>query len=224
MLVKTEGIVLNKIDYSDSGIIIKIYTNNFGLQSFLVRGVHRKKSTQRASLFMPLSILEIVFYNKENQEIKIPKEIRLAYPFQSIQINLIKANMAVFIAEMLLKSIRETFPDNRKYEFIKSSILHFDLQEEGIANFHLSFLIKLSNYLGFSITEKCAEEMVNDSSLIQINPILIMLNQNYLALSQINITNNQRRELLQFIINHYQQHIENFGELKSLEVLKQVFE
>ncbi|MFN4233431.1 MAG: DNA repair protein RecO [Bacteroidia bacterium] len=224
MLVKTEGIVLNKIDYTDSGIIVKIYTKNFGLLSFLVRGIHRKKSAQKASLFMPLSILEIVFYNKENQEIKIPKEIRLAYPFHSIQINLIKASMAVFIAEILLKSIRETFPDNRKYDFIKSSILHFDLQEEGFSNFHLSFLIKLSNYLGISITQKYAEENVCDTRFIQINPILALLNQNYLALSQINISNNQRRELLQFIINYYQQHIENFGELKSLEVLKQVFE
>lgn len=241
MLVKTEGIVLNKFDYSDTSLIVKAYTRHYGLQTFLIKGAHRKKSTQKASFFLPLSILEMVFYHKENQEIKKTKEIRLAHAYQSLQSHFLKASMAVFIAEILGKVIRETFPDERKYEFIKNSLLHFDLQEEGIVNFHLSFLFKLSNYLGFSIAEQEIKKFPNNDLIDQrfssygalprqktisfnSEPLLNLLNQSYLTLPEINLTNSQRRELMLVLINSYRQHIENFGEIKSLDVLKQVFE
>jgi DNA repair protein RecO (recombination protein O) len=241
MLVKTEAIVLNKINYSETSIIVKVLTRSHGLQTFLVKGVYRKKSTQKASLFQPLSILEVVFYQKENKEIKIPKEIRLAYAFQSIQSNFLKTSIIIFLAEVLAKAIRETVPDERKYEFIKNSLLHFDLQEEGFVNFHLSFLIKLSNYLGFSIT---TEELEKHSSNRDFpitsfrsenvsshtekkssnNNLLSRLKQNYSSLSQIQISNSERRELLESIINSYRLHIEKFGEVKSLEVFHQIFD
>lgn len=241
MLVKTEGIVLNKFNYSDTSLIVKAYTRHYGLQTFMIKGAHRKKSTQKASLFQPLSILEMVFYHKDNQEIKTPKEIRLAHAYQSLQSHFLKASMAVFIAEILGKAIRETFPDERKYEFIKNSLLHFDLQEEGIVNFHLSFLLKLSNYLGFSIAEQEIENLAQKSHECQEATIngattwfgenksnkglfLALFRQSYLTLPEIKITNSQRRELLQTIIKHYRKHIENFGEVKSLEVFQQVFE
>jgi DNA repair protein RecO (recombination protein O) len=241
MLVKTEAIVLNKINYSETSIIVKVLTRSHGLQTFLVKGVYKKKSTQKASLFQPLSILEIVFYQKENKEIKIPKETRLAYAYQSIQSHFLKASIAVFLAEILGKAIRETFPDERKYEFIKNSLLHFDLQEEGVVNFHLSFLLKLSNYLGFSITdqeiEKLSQNIANNNTSafsgktgsqeikkLSSEPLLALLKQGYLALPKIHISNSQRRELLQGLINYYSLHIENFGDVKSLEVFHQIFD
>jgi DNA repair protein RecO (recombination protein O) len=241
MLVKTEGIVLSRFDYSDTSIIVKIYTRHYGLQTLMIRGAHRKKSTQKASLFQPLSLLEIVFYHKENQEIKTPKEIRLAHAYQSLQNHFLKASISVFIAEILGKVIRETFPDERKYEFIKNSLLHFDLQDEGIVNFHLSFLLKLSNYLGFSITDEEIEKLSpnsvykntsvfsgNNRSLdvksINRESLLALLKQSYLTLPEIQINNLQRREILNDIIKYYRQHIENFGEVKSLDVFQQIFD
>lgn len=241
MLVKTEGIVLSRFDYSDTSIIVKIYTRHYGLQTFMIRGAYRKKSTQKASLFQPLSLLEIVFYHKENQEIKTPKEIRLAHAYQSLQSHFLKASIAVFLAEILGKSIRETFPDERKYEFIKNSLLHFDLQEDGIVNFHLSFLLKLSNYLGFSITDEELEKLSQNSAnsntsaffgntssqetkMLSSKPLLGLLKQGYLSLSEIHIKNSQRREILNGLINYYRQHLENFGEVKSLEIFQQVFD
>ncbi|MFN7012641.1 MAG: DNA repair protein RecO [Bacteroidia bacterium] len=241
MLVKTEGIVLSRFDYSDTSIIVKIYTRHYGLQTFMIRGAHGKKSTQKASLFQPLSLLEIVFYHKENQEIKTPKEIRLAHAYQSLQSHFLKSSIAVFLAEILGKAIRETFPDERKYEFIKNSLLHFDLQDEGTVNFHLLFLLKLSNYLGFSITDKeiaklCPNIASNNSSAfsgknsscgiktLNNEPLLALLKHGYLALPEIQINNIQRREILNSIINYYREHIENFGEVKSLEVFQQIFD
>lgn len=240
MLVKTEGIVLSRFDYSDTSIIVKIYTRHYGLQTLMIRGAHRKKSTQKASLFQPLSLLEIVFYHKENQGIKTPKEIRLAHAYQSLQSHFLKSSIAVFLAEILGKAIRETFPDERKYEFIKNSLLHFDLQEEGIVNFHLSFLLKMSNYLGFSITDEELEKLIQKSAnkntspffgtssketkTLSSEPLLGLLKRSYLALPEIHINSRQRRELLQGIINYYRQHIEKFEEVKSLEVFQQIFD
>ncbi len=237
MLVKTEGIVLSRFDYSDTSIIVKIYTRHYGLQTLMIRGAHRKKSTQKASLFQPLSLLEIVFYHKENQEIKTPKEIRLAHAYQSLQSQFLKASIAVFLAEILGKAIRETFPDERKYEFIKNSLMHLDLQEDGVVNFHLSFLLKLSNYLGFSITEDETEKFYSDiqkdvltnnsnqpAKNFDKNQLQKLLKQGYTILSEIKLNNFERRTLLKLILNYYRLHVENFGEVKSLEVFQQIFD
>lgn len=115
------------------------------------------------------------------------------------------------------------------------------MQDEGIVNFHLSFLLKLSNYLGFSITDEEIEKLSTKISYNNISgfygntntkeiktpysePILALLKQSYLALTEIQINNFQRREILNGIINYYCQHIENFGEVKSLEVFQQIFD
>lgn len=237
MLVKSEGIVLNRFNYSDNSIIVKIFTRNYGLQTFIVKGAFRKKSSQKASIYQPLSILEIVFYNYENKEIKIPKETRISQTYQTLQSNYLKSSIALFLAEILSKVIRETFPDERKYEFIKNSLLHFDLQDEGIVNFHLSFLLKLCNYLGFSLTNHEIDNFYIDfqKKLTEINPYQLhisfnknqfqnLLQQGYTNLSEIKINNLERRTLLDTILNYYERHIENLGNIKSLDILQQVFD
>ena len=73
MIYKTRGIVLRTVDYSDTSLIAKIYTEQFGIQSYLIKGAHRKNASIKANLFQPLALLELVVYKKEKKQLQVLK-------------------------------------------------------------------------------------------------------------------------------------------------------
>ena len=148
MIFKTRGIVFHRIKYSESSIIAKIYTEQFGLCSFLVQGARKKTSAAKANLLQPLSLVELVAYHKETSGLQKMKELKNDHPLISIQNNIVKTTIAIFLSEMLVRSIREETPNKQLFSFLHQSIIFFDKLENPV-NFHLLFLIKLSKFLGF---------------------------------------------------------------------------
>ena len=109
MLHKTKGIVLHFIRYSDTSIIAKIYTEAFGLQSYIVNGVRSKSAKNKIALFQPLTLLDLVVYHKENSTLQRISEMRCAEPYQSIPFKVHKSSIALFTAEILQKTLK--FPE-----------------------------------------------------------------------------------------------------------------
>lgn len=148
MISKTRGIVLHRIKYSESSIIAKIYTEQSGLCSFLVQGARKKTSAVKANLLQPLSLIELVAYHKESTGLQKMKEMKNDHPLTSIQSNFAKTSIALFLSEILLRSIREESPNKPLFSFLHNSLVILD-ELENPANFHLLFLIKLTKFLGF---------------------------------------------------------------------------
>ena len=107
MLHTTKGIVFNHFKYSEKSVIVKIYTEKFGLQSYIINAVRSKKSKNKLAYLQVLSIVEINAYHKENKGLQRIKDIKLSCPFQSIPFNIFKGSIAFFITETLIKSIKE---------------------------------------------------------------------------------------------------------------------
>jgi hypothetical protein len=87
MLQKTKGIVLHSLKYSENSIIVKIYTESFGLVSYLVRSVRSKKSALKTGIFQPLTLLEMVVYHKKNRYFKPSRKLYIvsnSFPFLMI--------------------------------------------------------------------------------------------------------------------------------------------
>jgi DNA repair protein RecO (recombination protein O) len=84
MIYKTRGIVLHRYKYSDSKIISNIYTEKFGLKTYIIFGNTGKKSKMQINLLQPLAILDLNVYNKETGEIQKIKELSINYPFTSM--------------------------------------------------------------------------------------------------------------------------------------------
>jgi len=63
MLLKTKGIVIKQTKFSDSGAIVKIFTEELGVQSFFVKGIAKAKiQNQKTAIFQPLTMLEWLFH------------------------------------------------------------------------------------------------------------------------------------------------------------------
>lgn len=222
MLFKTKGIVLSFIKYKESSIIAKIYTEEFGLQSYIVNGVRSKNSKTRIALFQPLTFLEMVVYHKHSGGLQRISEIKCIYPFQSISIEIHKSAIALFIAEILSKTLKEDYPNPSLFNFLLDSIVMFDIESGNVKNFHLSFLIELSGYLGFlpsSSKDILHSGYVKSASIEEVNFIEQLLQQTN---STITANNSIRRNCLEYLLEFYSYHIENFGTVNSVKILKEV--
>jgi DNA repair protein RecO (recombination protein O) len=226
MLYKTRGVVINYVKYGETSIIVKIFTELFGIQSYIVNGARSKKGNKIA-FYQPLTLLELVVYHKQNAQIFRIAEIRCSDPFTSIPGNHKKSCIAIFITEILNKTLKgETEPD--LFNFIHQSILILENLEDNFENFHLQFLLKLSKYIGFAPeTEKQILEQVGyiplENDVLNEQALLkSLLVSEYNNIIKIN--NRSRRKLLDLLIQYYSLQIENFGEVRSIQVLKELLE
>ncbi len=148
MIYKCLGIVLHRIKYSETSVISKIYTERFGMCSFLVQGARKKNAASKANLLQPLSLVELVAYHKENSGLHKMKELKNDYTFGSLQDNIAKSTIALFLSEMMVRSIVEETPNKPLFNFLYQSVKELD-SIENPTSFHLLFLVKLSKFLGF---------------------------------------------------------------------------
>lgn len=149
MLHSTRGIVLQTIKYSETSLIAKIYTELFGLQSYLIKGIRKQKSKIRPVLFQHLSLVDMIVYHKEKSALQTIKEIQIAFPYKAIPFDIRKSSLALFINELLYKSIREEESNRKLFDFIWSSCVFLDDTTHSINCFHLWFIVHLMAYLGF---------------------------------------------------------------------------
>src|SRR5580658_7988678 len=118
MFHKTKGIVLHTIKYSETSIIAKIYTEKLGLVSYMIKGVRSSKKTSKASLLQPLTLLDMEVSHRENKQLQYIKEFRRDYVYRSIPFDTIKSTVAIFLLELISKSIREQEQNAEMFEFI----------------------------------------------------------------------------------------------------------
>ncbi|MCK3685963.1 DNA repair protein RecO [Maribellus sp. YY47] len=240
MLAATEGIVLHFIKYGESSVIATIFTRDFGRQSFMVNASRSRKSKNKAGLLQPLFLLDLEVYQKQSRDIQRVKELKSSHAYQNIPFDIKKSTQAIFLAEMLYKTIHEQESYPELYDFIKSALLYFDLTEDGWQNFHLYFLFRLTEYFGFlPDTQKTSFESWFDlrkGALVPNEPSHPMFankeaTAELVALSKLKIneladfrlSRSMRETLLSILVDYYQLHFENLGEIKSLKVLKEVF-
>ena len=114
MLYKTHGIVLRFVKYGETSIIATIYTEEFGLRSFIINGVRSSRSKGKIALFEPLSILDLVIYHKEGRNINRLAEVKCLDPLNDLRSNIIKSSMGMFIVEVLNKCIKEETPNEEE--------------------------------------------------------------------------------------------------------------
>lgn len=237
MLKQSKGIVLSFVKYSESSVIARIYTKDFGLQSYMAKGVRSRKSKSKIALFEPLSLVEIIAYHNENKTIHTLKEIRSYYSYQSIPFDEIKRSILFFLDEILINTIKEESSNESLYDWLAHSLTWFDLSEDIALNFHLAFMIQLSRFLGFYPKKggTANHRFFDLESGVFINSIpktpnylneeiTFIFNKLYESsfeeASKLQINSSQRRQIINGLVNYYKIHFPGFKDLKSLGVLK----
>ncbi len=148
MLHQTKGIVFHSLKYSETSVIVKIYTELFGIQSYLIKGLRSSGSKIKPGLFQPMTLLDLVVYHKEKQVLQSIKEVHLALPYQEIPFDIRKSSIALFLNELVYKTIREEEANPDLFEFIWNACLELDATQEPVNCFHLLFSVRFCHFLG----------------------------------------------------------------------------
>ena len=241
MIHKTRGIVLHQLKYSDTSLIVKIYTELLGLQTYLVKGAQSKKSAVRNSYFQPMTLLNLVVYHRKKNELQHLREAEISEPFHSISSDLRKSTIVLFLSEVLMKALNEGEANEEMFTFFSSSLKFLDVQERGIEYFHLFFLARLSLYLGFYPRGNPSREGeyfdLREGSFSANQPLhpdylsrelgvkLFMLSTSKATeIVSFNINRDMRTELLDGILLFFRLHLSGLGSIKSAGILKEVFD
>lgn len=236
MIQETEGIVISSIQFKENSSIVQIYTPNLGLHGFLVSGSGKRGKRFRA-VFQPLSLVELTHYFKEGQNLSRIKEYSLKSPLMDIQMNIIKTTIALFIAELLQKCLREDEPNSGLYTYLNTAIQYLELTDNNLAGFPFIFLVKLTRFLGiephldlqnapfFDLMEaKFVSSPVGHDFCLnsnQINHWKNAIDQGFdYQLTDVN--RQEKDDLLSSIITYFQLHVPGLKELQSKNILKQI--
>ncbi|MFY0605750.1 MAG: DNA repair protein RecO [Cyclobacteriaceae bacterium] len=228
MIVNTKGIVIKYLKYQESSIIAQIFTEKYGFMSFIVNGIRSPKSKRSIAYFQPFSLLDIVGYVKPNREIQRMSEYKYFTPTHQIQQDIRKSSIVLFLTEILSKLLTQEKGEEhqRLFHFLSHSIIILDQLETEIENFHLHFLLKLLPHVGLGAQD--GDEMLEsmdlhmiegDSQLIEFVTAIIKTNYN----DRVGGSGAIRFKALEFLLNYYEHHTSQIGEIKSLKVLHQVF-
>ncbi len=240
---KTKGIVLRTVKYGETSIITTVYTELFGLQSYIVKGVRQssKKNQGKANYFQPASILQMEVYHNELKQLQFVKEFQWENIYNTIFFNVIRNAVAVYIVELLQHCIKQPEANPELFYLTEETLLAVDTSTESIvANIPIYFTLQLSSALGFLIRENFSstnhtldlkegtftnnipthtnyvtgEEVAAIANLISI--------KNIDDLKNIQFNKTQRRQILQYLQTFMTLHVEGFAQLRSIEVLQQI--
>jgi len=242
MFISTRGIVFRQTKFSDSSLVVKIFTEDSGMGSYIIKGARGPKAKIKASLFQPLTILDLVVSNKEKSDLHHIREARVNYPYQSIHRDIRKSSILLFLNELLYKSIQEESANPGLFQYIYEHLILLDQSQENPSIFHLLFAIHLTHFLGFFpqgryIDENTVFDLV-EGHFVQSEPLpeeSFISGKNCAWFSKlltvpphkfntITVPMPYRSDLLEKILRYYHFHLPLSGEFKAHIVLHEVLQ
>ncbi len=241
MIYSTKGIVLRSIKYGETSIIANIFTEVFGIQSYIVNGVRTSGKTSKSHFFQPSSILDLQVYHNELKNLQRIKDLKWAFLYKNILRDVIKNSVALYMVELLQKSINQPETNADLFNFCEDVFLQLDVATNEItANLPLYFSLQLASFLGFGLHDNYSEtnnifnlqegnfseekfaanEHLSAEISFHISQILKAIHPE--DLKEIKINGNIRRTILKNIEYYYSWHIPEFGTMKTLTVLHQI--
>jgi DNA repair protein RecO (recombination protein O) len=243
MNYNTKGIVLRTVNYGETSVIVSIFTELFGLQSYIVNGIRTtsKKAGMQSNLFQPCAILDLVVYHNEQKNLQRIKEYRWSVLYGHIFYDVIKGSVAIFMVELLHKCLKQPEASPELFYFMEDVLMHLDQAKPPVvANFPLFYALNLANFFGFRIPDHYNEEQpfldlqegifvgqapehsfFLEESHSEITAQLLRVMQPE-ELADIKLSVEVRRSLMHSYESYYALHVSEFGHLRSLAVLQEV--
>ena len=277
MLIKTEAIVLHSLKYGESRMIVDLFTRQQGRLSCIVSIPKTSKAKIKKQLFQPLTLIDVESDIRPRVQLQKLRDARLLHTPLTLHLSPAKMAISLFLAEFLYHALRgEQQPDEQLFDYMKHSFLWLDAAHDGYANFHLSFLMHLSRFLGFYPNLESGRLGVSSSGRLGVSSsgrlgvsssgclddkpqtlnlkpqsffdlrescfceapplhadflhpeeaarIHDMMRMDYQNMHLFRMSRTDRNRCLDVMLTYYRLHLPSFPELKSLPVLKELFD
>lgn len=239
MLIKTRGIVFKAKKYSETSVIVDVFTEEKGLRSYIVSGVRSQRPTVSAGLLQPMTPVELVAYHRDDQDLTRLKEVRPHHVFQAIPFDVRRSSVGLFMVEVARNTVQGQEANPALFDFLLHYFVFLDETAQPIANLHLHFMLHLTEFLGFLPGGDFGGETpyfdLQEGSFVPEKPfhhhwlaeagsakfyrlLMLPLEQSH----EVPFEREERRAFLKSLLLFYRLHIENFPPVHSHEVLEEV--
>ena len=236
----TKAIVLRTIRYSDSCLVVSLYTEYYGMVSGMVRISRGAKGRTNGALWQLLNVLEIAISYSADAEMQKIGECSISVPWRDLPYNPVKASVAMFLADMLYHALRGEGENRELFSFLENSLCWFDETTEGVSYFHLLLMIRMTRFLGimpgtegaergmmYDLKNACYCHLVPEHGQYvepkEAELIPVLLDMDYSNMHLLALSNKERRHMLDILLQYYRIHVPAFGKLQSLDVLRELF-
>lgn len=237
MLDKTEGIVLKTTKYSESSIIAKIFTQKYGVLSFMIQGVRTSKNKQKGNLIQPLNILNLEIYLKEQRNLNRIKEHNTNYIYKNLHLDFAKQSVALFAIELISKCVKEHEVNERLFSYLSLFLIELDQETHTIENKPLFFMLETASILGFepslhhilngkyfNLESGRFEDRISSTNTLdeQETNMLKKMMAMYYEKGELKLSHQERKILLEKMLLYFRWHVNDFSDLKSPSILSEV--
>ena len=236
---KARGVVLGTLKYGEKGVIVHMLTDVYGRQSYMIQGVRPTAKGSKMALLQPMFAVEFEGLTSSKMDLHRLKDLVPGMVLQSTPFDVRKSTMALFMAEVLYRLVKESEPGSELFDFVWASVAALDALEEGIANFHLWFLAYLSRPLGFSPDNEYSDgawldirdghftphALIPSAALTPENARILhdMLECDVRYLAEIGLNRVERASFLEAMLKYYSFHLDSINAVESLRIMREVF-
>lgn len=242
---KTRAVILKNVKYGETSLVTLAYTELFGVQHYLFNGIRTqsKKGSTKFAFFQPAAILEMEVYHNEFKQLNRVKEYKWGYLYQTIFSDVLKNAVASYMVELLYKCLKQPEGNSSLFAFIEDCFMALDsCSDKVMANFPIFFSVHLSYFFGFLPRYISAHNLVEGALLFDIEEGVFTNQQLFhnlylekdatiilaeilkvrhaFELDEINTNATTRRKILEMLETYYNLHIQDFGKMKTLPVLR----
>ncbi len=240
MQIKTQAIVLRTVKYGEKQLIVDLLTATQGRVSFLVSVSSSKTARVKKQLFQPLTLLRVEYRFKPNARLQHLQDVGLDVPFASIPFDVVKQSLVLFLTEFLYNATWNEPPNEPLFSYLRSSLLWLDQSKGNLANYHLVLMIHLSRFLGFfpNLTHYRAGCFFDLRDAVfttecpshpdylapqEAQHLGLLTRLSFETMHVLKLTRAQRHRTLNIIVHYYRLHLPQMNEMRSLDVLGELF-
>jgi len=242
MLHNTKGIVLRVTKYGDTSIILTAYTELFGVQQYMVKGVRvtSKKGANKGVFYQPAAILQMEVYHSPMKQLQMVKEVSWDFVYQNVYSDVLRNAVATYIVEVLQQTMQPE-PHPELFYLIEDTFKQLDKGgPQLVGNLPIYFLIHLSQTMGFGLQGKYTTTTsvldVREGQFVEKVPAhpyflegaeaetasSFLQVQFYNDLENIVLSGTQRKKILELFQLSLSWHYKKFSDIKSLPILQEV--
>lgn len=235
MLVKTTGLVLRSVKYGETSMIVDIYCRELGTQSYIVGGVRKPRSKFPASLFQVGNFLNLVVYHHEKPSLKRIKEAGSSLQYKHMLFDIRRSATAIFLVEVLRNALQHCEANRELFDYLEDKFGLLDTVEGSVTPLLFDILLGLSAFLGFfpggdfdpdhpyfDLQEGVFTAQAPPHPAYLSGRPAEALGRLVSGKPPLGLGGDTGRQLLDGLLSYYQLHLDQFRELRSREILREV--
>ena len=235
----SRAFVIRSIKNGETSLIVSCYLEDIGYKTFIVKGVYGSKKPKFSKAhFFPLNIVNINYSYTEGKNMGFIREVKSERLYNSLHVDIQKSSVIIFLSEILNNIFKEETTVNKDlFTFLLNTFSWYD-EVKSCNSFHIKFLIELSRFIGFypninnkndsffNLESGSTSEVQTIGNDIKGNDLKLFkefLGTEFEDLNNMNIKNESRNRILNYIIEYYSLHLQTFKTPKSINVFADIF-